>query len=89
MNQDLLLITLPETLDLADANEEVLCVGVAPTIHVRGTSRIFTSFIGSTPAEVIVHGTEARVWEVRRCSAVYHHQGGYDELDTKCSALFY
>ncbi len=89
MSQHLLVITQPEDLHLTDSNAEVLCVGVAPIIHVRGTSRIFTSFIGSTPATVIVHGTEAKVWEVKRCGAVYHHHGRCEDINPQNSALFF
>jgi hypothetical protein len=40
---------------------------------------VYTSFIGKKPASLIV-SPEAKVWEVIRCSAYYHHGGIKEEV---------
>jgi hypothetical protein len=59
-----------------DQNEEITKEEV---IEIK-EGVVFTSFIGKKPATLIVN-PEARVWEVVRCSAYYHHDGIRDEVN--------
>jgi len=59
----------------ADKNEEITSNNVIKISE----GRVFTSFIGKNPATLIV-SPKAKVWEVVRCSAFYHHDGIREEV---------
>ncbi len=58
------------TILYADENEEITTNNL---ITIK-EGVVFTSFIGEKPATLLV-SPEAKVWEVVRCAAYYHHNG--------------
>ena len=58
-------------------------------VVVRDNQRVVTSFIGKSPIELTVEGKDAKVWEIIRCGARYHHDGICDIITTENSARFY
>ena len=57
-------------------------------IIVNDGERVFTSFIGQQPAKLII-GINARVWEVIRCGARYHHDGISEDITKDNASLFF
>lgn len=68
-------------LSVDDSN---ICVKQNEKIIVPDNTRAFTSFIGKSPPELVISET-AKVWEVVRCGAVYHHNG-IKEVVTKLNS---
>ncbi len=85
----LIAVTGAAELRVAQSDVEILSIEAVPTIYVAGTSHVFTSFIGYAPAELIVHDNEAKVWEVKRCSAKYHHHGECEAITPGNAARFF
>ena len=57
-------------------------------IIIGDGERVFTSFIGKQPANTIVSPT-AKVWEVIRCGARYHHDGKCENITKENAVAFF
>jgi hypothetical protein len=68
--------------------EKGLIITLTPEIIVEDGERVFTSFIGKSPANLVVN-KNAKVWEVIRCGARYHHNGICEDINAQNSAIFF
>ena len=66
---------------------------ISPTtnseIEIEADSRAFVSFIGKSPAKLIIKGNNIKVWEVIRCGARYHHDGICEAVTKENATHFY